>query len=60
MNKKIYVAPCNKVIDSEAAEMLASSNDYSFDVSDEVTGADASMSNTDRGKGVENIWDQGW
>lgn len=60
MNKKIYVAPCNKVIDSEAAEMLASSNDNSFDVSDEVTEDDAVMSNTDRGKGVENIWDQGW
>lgn len=60
MNKKIYVAPCNKVIDSEAAEMLASSSDYSFDVSDVVTEDDASMSNTDRGKGVESIWDQGW
>ena len=60
MNKKIYVAPCNKVIDSEAVEMLASSNDYSFDVSDDVTEDDAVMSNTDRGKGVENIWDQGW
>ena len=60
MNKKIYVAPCNKVIDSEAAEMLASSKDNSFDVSGEVTTDDASMSNTDRGKGFESIWDQGW
>lgn len=60
MNKKIYVAPCNQVIDSEAVEMLASSNEDYFDVSDVVTTDDAVMSNTDRGKGVENIWDQGW
>ena len=60
MNKKIYVAPCNKVIDSEAAEMLASSNDNFFDVSDDVTEDNAVMSNTDRGKGAGNIWDQGW
>lgn len=60
MNKKIYVAPCNKVIDSEAAEMLASSNENSFDVSNEITNDDAVMSNTDRGKGGKNIWDQGW
>lgn len=57
MNKKIYVAPCNLVIDSEAVEMLASSNYNSFDVSFKITWDDAVMSNTDRGKGLENIWD---
>ena len=60
MNKKIYVAPCNKVIDLETTEMLASSNENSFDVSDDVTQDDAVMSNTDRGKGAGNIWEQGW
>lgn len=60
MNKKIYVAPCNKVIDLETIEMLASSNENSFDVSDKITDDDAVMSNTDRGKGAGNIWEQGW
>ena len=60
MNKKIYVAPCNKVIDLETTEMLASSNENSFDVSDDVTQDDAVMSNTDRGKAAGNIWEQGW
>lgn len=60
MNKKIYVAPCNKVIDLETIEMLASSNENSFDVSDDITYDDAVMSNTDRGKGAGNIWEQGW
>ena len=60
MNKKIYVAPCNKVIDLETIEMLASSNENSFHVSDDVTKDDAVMSNTDRGKGTGNIWEQGW
>lgn len=60
MNKKIYVAPCNKVIDLETIEMLASSKENSFDVSDEITNDDAVMSNTDRGKGAGNIWEQGW
>ena len=59
MNKKIYVAPCNKVIDLETIEMLASSNE-NFDVSDDITYDDAVMSNTDRGKGAGNIWEQGW
>lgn len=57
MKKKIYVAPCNQVIDSEVVEMLASSNYNSFDVSFKITWDDAVMSNTDRGKGLENIWD---
>lgn len=43
MNKKIYVAPCNQVIDSEVVEMLASSNYNSFDVSDKVTEDNAVM-----------------
>ena len=43
MNKKIYVAPCNQVIDSEAVEMLASSNYNSFYVSDEFTEDNAVM-----------------
>lgn len=43
MNKKIYVAPCNQVIDSEAVEMLASSNYNSFDVSDGFTEDNAVM-----------------
>ena len=60
MNKKIYVAPCNKVIDLETIEMLASSNENSFDVSDKITDDNAVMSNTDRGKGAGNIWEQGW
>ena len=60
MHKKIYVAPCNKVIDLETIEMLASSNENSFDVSDKITDDDAVMSNTDRGKGAGNIWEQGW
>ena len=60
MNKKIYVAPCNKVIDLETIGMLASSKENSFDVSDKITDDDAVMSNTDRGKGAGNIWEQGW
>ena len=59
MHKKVYVAPCNMVINIEAFELMAvSGND--FDVSDEITEDDAVMSNIDRKSGKGNIWEQGW
>lgn len=61
MHKKVYVAPCNKVINIEAIELMAvSGNEVSFDVSDEVTEDDAAMSNIDRNSGKGNLWEQGW
>lgn len=59
MHKKVYVAPCNMVINMEAFELMAvSGND--FDVSDEITEDDAVMSNIDRNSGKGNLWEQGW
>ena len=59
MHKKVYVAPCNMVINIEAFELMAvSGND--FDVSDEITEDDAVMSNIDRNSGKGNLWEQGW
>ena len=59
MHKKVYVAPCNMVINIEAFELMAvSGND--FDVSDTPTDDDAVMSNIDRNSGKGNLWEQGW
>lgn len=58
MHKKVYVAPCNEVINMEAFELMAVSG--SFDVSDEITEDDAVMSNIDRNSGKGNLWEQGW
>ena len=61
MHKKVYVAPCNKVINIEAFELMAvSGNGGSFDVSNEKTDDDAVMSNIDRNSGKGNLWEQGW
>ena len=61
MHKKVYVAPCNMVINMEAFELMAvSGNEGSFDVSDEITENDAVMSNIDRNSGKGNLWEQGW
>ena len=61
MHKKVYVAPCNMVINMEAFELMAvSGNEGSFDVSDQITGDDAVMSNIDRNSGKGNLWEQGW
>ena len=61
MHKKVYVAPCNKVINIESFELMAlSGNEGSFDVSDKPTDDDAVMSNIDRNSGKENLWEQGW
>lgn len=61
MHKKVYVAPCNMVINIEAFELMAvSGNEGSFDVSDEITEDDAVMSNIDRNSGKGNLWEQGW
>jgi hypothetical protein len=61
MHKKVYVAPCNMVINMEAFELMAvSGNEGSFDVSDEITEDDAVMSNIDRNSGKGNLWEQGW
>ena len=61
MHKKVYVAPCNMVINMEAFELMAvSGNEGSFDVSDEITDDDAVMSNIDRNSGKGNLWEQGW
>ena len=59
MHKKVYVAPCNMVINIEAFELMAvSGND--FDVSDTPTDDAAVMSNIDRNSGKGNLWEQGW
>lgn len=59
MHKKVYVAPCNMVINIEAFELMAvSGND--FDVSDTPTDDDAVMSNIDRNSDKGNLWEQGW
>ena len=61
MHKKVYVAPCNKVINMEPFELMAvSGNGGSFDVSDETTDDDAVMSNIDRNSGKGNLWEHGW
>lgn len=61
MHKKVYVAPCNKVINIESFELMAvSGNVGSFDVSDKPTDDDAVMSNIDRNSGKGNLWEQGW
>lgn len=61
MHKKVYVAPCNMVINIEAFELMAvSGNEGSFDVSNEITEDDAVMSNIDRNSGKGNLWEQGW
>jgi hypothetical protein len=61
MHKKVYVAPCNMVINIEAFELMAvSGNEGSFDVSNDITEDDAVMSNIDRNSGKGNLWEQGW
>lgn len=61
MHKKVYVAPCNMVINIEAFELMAvSGNEGSFNVSDDITEDDAVMSNIDRNSGKGNLWEQGW
>lgn len=58
MHKKVYVAPCNEVINMEAFELMAVSG--SFDVSDTPTEDDAEMSNIDRNSGKGNLWEHEW
>ena len=54
MEKKQYIAPTMEVAELEIVEMLAASN-QNFNVSDETTDADASMSNRHRGE-WGNLW----
>ena len=54
MEKNLYIAPTMEVAELEIVEMLAASN-QDFNVSDETTDADASMSNDRRGGGG-NLW----
>ncbi len=54
MEKNLYIAPTMEVAELEIVEMLAVSN-KDFNVSDETTDADASMSNRHRGE-WGNLW----